>query len=83
MAACAACCSTGAPAADDGIDLEQLAIEEAIQFCRALEESKREYEDDVARRHNFTGVRASAHASPKAAAFPTLPASWYIPASSH
>ena len=36
---------------------EQLAIEEAIQFSIALEESKRQYEADAARRQKFTGVR--------------------------
>ena len=43
---------------DGGIDPDQLAIEEAIQLSRALEESKLQFEADTARRHNFYGVRA-------------------------
>ena len=45
---------------EDAVVAEQLAIEEAIQFSLALEESKRQYEADTARRHQFTGVGPAA-----------------------
>ena len=41
--------------------MSQLAIEEAIQLSLALEESKKQYEADMARRHDFYGVRAHMH----------------------
>ena len=50
---------SGGAGGEDAVVAEQLAIEEAIQYSLALEESRRQYEADIARRHNFTGVGSS------------------------